>query len=99
MNNLLDERFVRRAFDHLHQLQRGLLQLDALRRRFVERPVNYMRPVNQVAQGLSVETKFCLRNIGDEFSAGLAAGIEKLPAGLVRPEVSFILRREKGRLM
>ena len=31
-NQLFDERIVRISFDHLHQLQRRLLQLDTLRR-------------------------------------------------------------------
>src|SRR5882724_3918275 len=58
-----------------------------------------MRPMNQIAQRFRIKTKFRLSDKRDEFSAGLAGGIEKLLSRLVRAKVSFILGRQKRRLM
>ena len=95
-NYFFDERLVRSAFDYLHQLQRRLFQFDALRRRFVKRAIDDMRPMNQIAQRFRIKPKFRLRDKRDEFGAGLAGCIEKFLARFVRPKVSFVLRREKG---
>jgi len=70
-NNLFDERFIGRAFDYLHQLQRGLFQFHALRGRFVKRAVDNVRPLNQITQRRGIESEFRLRHIGNEFSARL----------------------------
>src|SRR5437763_7669424 len=58
-----------------------------------------MRPMNQIAQRFRIKTKFRLSDKGDEFSAGLAGCIEKLLSRFVRAKVSFILQRQKRRLM
>src|SRR2546423_14643393 len=58
-----------------------------------------MRPMNQIAQRFRIKTKFRLSDKRDEFSAGLAGCIKKLLSRLVRAKVSFILRREKCRLV
>src|SRR5436190_16902007 len=79
-NDLFDEGFIRRAFNHLHKLQRRLFQLDTLRRRFIERAVNDVRPVNEITQRFGIESKFGSRGVRDEFRARLPLWIEKLPA-------------------
>src|SRR5882724_6657011 len=58
-----------------------------------------MRPMNQIAQRFRIKTKFRLSDKRDEFSAGLAGCIEKLLSRFVLAKVSFILRREKCRLV
>src|SRR5882724_2644318 len=58
-----------------------------------------MRPMNQIAQRFRIKPKFSLSDKRDEFSAGLAGGIEKLLSRLVRAKVSFVIRREKCRLV
>ena len=45
-NRVEPEVFVRFAFDHLHKLQRGLFQFNALRCGVIKRAVNDMRPMN-----------------------------------------------------
>ena len=48
---------------------------------------------------LIVETKLIARNIGDEFRARLARGVEKFLAGLVSAKVSFVFGSQKRRLV
>ena len=71
---------VRISFDHLHQLQRRLFQLDALRRRLVKRAIDDVRPVDQRLDRFRVESKTLVRDAGDELRTRLSGGIEKLPA-------------------
>src|SRR6266849_9782690 len=40
-----------------------------------------------------------MRDVGDEFSARLACGIEKFLSRVVRAKMRFVFRREKSRLM
>ncbi len=78
-NNLFDEGFVGIGFDYLHELQRWGLQLDTLCSRFVKRAVDDVRPVNQIRQRLIIKAESGARHLGNEFSAGLARRVEKLP--------------------
>src|SRR6185369_6173225 len=77
-NNLLDERLVGSSFDHLHQLQRRLFQLDALRRRFVKRAIDDVRPVDQRLDRLRIKPETLVSNCRNKFRTRLARWIEKL---------------------
>jgi hypothetical protein len=98
-NDLLDEGIVRISFDHLHQLQRRLFQLNALRGRLIQCAVNYVRPVNQRFDRFRIESESFLRDVGDEFRARLPRRIQKLLAGSVCAEMCFVFGSEKGRLV
>ena len=81
-NDLLDKLIVRIGFDHLHQLQCRLLQLHTLRRRFIKRAVDDVRPMDQIAQRLIVKAELFVRDVGDELRARLARRIQKFLAGV-----------------
>src|SRR5207244_1903650 len=55
--------------------------------------------MNQIAQRRRIKSKLVFSNIRNEFSAGFSIGIEKLLSRFVRAKVSFVLRREKCRLV
>src|SRR5256885_8389137 len=58
-----------------------------------------MGPMNQIAQRRRIKSKLVFSNIRNEFGAGFSIGIEKLLFRFVRAKVSFVLRREKCRLV
>src|SRR5829696_1397680 len=68
-NDPLDERVVRISLDYLHQLQRGLFQLDTLRRRLVKRAIDHVRPVDQRFDRLGVELETFVRDVSNKFRA------------------------------
>src|SRR5689334_17687434 len=79
-NDRFDERVIRIGFNYLHQLQRRLFQLDTLRRRFVKRAVDNVRPVDERADRLDVESETFVSDVGDKLRTRFPIRIEKLSA-------------------
>ena len=98
-NYAFDEGIIRISFDHLHQLQRRLFQFNALRRRFIKRAVDDVRPVDQFLERGIVKGELFPRHTRNKFRAGFAVNVEKLSTGTVGVKVRFVFRLKERRFM
>ena len=98
-DDLLDESRVFFALDHLHQLECRRPQFDTLCRRFVQRAVDDVCPVDEFGERLVLEAELLLSDTSDKFGAGLTGRIEKLSARCVGPKMLLVRLGQKCRLM
>lgn len=98
-DDLLNECRVFFALDELHQLQRRGAKLNALCRRFVERPVDRMRPFDKLGEKWVLKAELLFRHACKELGVRGTGRVEKFLARSIGTKMSFIRLGKKRRLM